>query len=379
MSINTGIRNTQDSVQNGLYPFFVRSNNIESLDSYDFDCEAVLTAGDGVGTGKVFHYYNGKFSAHQRVYVLKDFRGIDGKYFFYWFSHYFYNEVLKYTAKSSVDSVRRAMISEMPIILPPLKEQKAIAKVLSELDDFIEKLDRQIEKKQAIRDGMLEDLVSGKRRLPGFEGEWTEYLFDDYFVFISTNTASRNDMQDYGVIKNIHYGDVLIKHTNIISNFIGVPYLDMHYITKIKESHFLMDNDVVIADTAEDFTVGKAVQLCNVKDKVVSGLHTFACRPIYKTACGYLGYYLNSKTYHDSLIKYVTGIKVSSISKSSIKKTYINLPSYEEQTEIVNIIQSFDNELVVLKNKQSKYSKIKQGLMEDLLTGNIRLNAEEVQ
>ena len=112
VKIETGSRNTEDKNDDGQYPFFVRSQTVERIDSFHYDCEAVLTARDGVGTGKVFHYINGKFDAHQRVYVMSQFKQeVLGKYFYYWFSKNFYAEVAKYTAKSSVDSVRRQMIA----------------------------------------------------------------------------------------------------------------------------------------------------------------------------------------------------------------------------------------------------------------------------
>ena len=136
--ITTGCRDTQDNKPNGRYKFFVRSPIVERINVADYDCEAVLTAGDGVGTGKVFHYINGKFSAHQRVYVMNNFRGVDGKYFFYFFSKYFINEVEKYTAKSSVDSVRRAMIADMAFPHPKIDEQEDIVKALSTFDTYID-------------------------------------------------------------------------------------------------------------------------------------------------------------------------------------------------------------------------------------------------
>ncbi len=84
IKIETGSRNTEDKKDNGRYSFFVRSQKIERIDIYNYDCEAVLTAGDGVGTGKVFHYINGKFDAHQRVYILSQFKNVSAKYFYYY-------------------------------------------------------------------------------------------------------------------------------------------------------------------------------------------------------------------------------------------------------------------------------------------------------
>ena len=177
VDIGTGCRDTQDNVPHGKYPFFVRSPIVERIDVADYDCEAVLTAGDGVGTGKVFHYFQGRFAAHQRVYVMNNFHGIDGKYFYYYFSENFINEVEKYTAKSSVDSVRRAMIAKMEIPLPSMDEQKAIVKVLSDFDIHIANLAELIEKKKGIRDGALEDLVSGRTRLQGYQRDWVTVPF----------------------------------------------------------------------------------------------------------------------------------------------------------------------------------------------------------
>lgn len=110
-SITTGAKNTQDKIDDGEYPFYVRSSIIERINSYSFDGEAVLTAGDGVGTGKVIHYINGKFDFHQRVYKISDFsEKIDGYFFYLFFSNYFLKRIMSMTAKSSVDSVRMEYI-----------------------------------------------------------------------------------------------------------------------------------------------------------------------------------------------------------------------------------------------------------------------------
>src|SRR6185436_8549659 len=144
--ITTGNRNTQDRVDDGTYPFFVRSQTVERINSYSFDGEAVLTAGDGVGTGKVFHYVKGKFDAHQRVYLISNFKErVNGYFFYLYFSTHFYNRIMQMTAKSSVDSVRRDMISRMQVALPPTEaEQRAIATALSDVDGLLGGLDRLI-------------------------------------------------------------------------------------------------------------------------------------------------------------------------------------------------------------------------------------------
>ena len=137
-SISTGKSNTQDRIEDGKYPFYVRSPIVERSNRYLFDEEAVLTVGDGVGTGKVFHYVNGKYDLHQRVYRMFGFsEEISAKYFYYYFSNHFYDRVMAMTAKTSVDSVRYEMIADMEISLPNKQEQICISMLFEQLDNLI--------------------------------------------------------------------------------------------------------------------------------------------------------------------------------------------------------------------------------------------------
>jgi type I restriction enzyme S subunit len=167
LSISTGGRNTQDKITDGKYPFYVRSQTIERINSYSFDGEGVLTAGDGVGTGKIFHYINGKCDIHQRVYLMHNFsKRLLGYYFYIYFKNNFYDKVMSMTAKSSVDSVRREMIADMPIVLPSMNEQKLISSVLSDMEAELETLTLRLTKTQQIKQGMMQELLTGKTRLP---------------------------------------------------------------------------------------------------------------------------------------------------------------------------------------------------------------------
>ena len=136
--ISTGKSNTQDHIEDGAYPFYVRSQIINRSDRYLYDEEAVLTVGDGVGTGKVYHYVNGKYDLHQRVYRMYSFQNnMLGRYFYYYFSNSFYQRVMTMTAKTSVDSVRYEMIADMEILYPSRAEQKKIIKTFSDIDNLI--------------------------------------------------------------------------------------------------------------------------------------------------------------------------------------------------------------------------------------------------
>ena len=158
-SISTGKSNTQDRVEDGKYPFYVRSSIVERSNRYLFDEEAVLTVGDGVGTGKVFHYVDGKYDLHQRVYRMFDFeKDISAKYFFYYFSNNFYDRVMAMTAKTSVDSVRYEVISDMDIIVPHIKEQKFIADIFQNFDHLITLHQSKLGKLKKIKKSMLESM-----------------------------------------------------------------------------------------------------------------------------------------------------------------------------------------------------------------------------
>ena len=155
-SISTGKSNTQDKIDDGKYPFYVRSEIVEHSNRYLYDEEAVLTVGDGVGTGKVFHYVNGKYDLHQRVYRCYGFsEDISAKYFYYYFSKNFYDRVMQMTAKTSVDSVRYEMIADMDFIYPSLEEQIKIVSELTKIDNLITLHQHKLEKLKDIKKSLL--------------------------------------------------------------------------------------------------------------------------------------------------------------------------------------------------------------------------------
>ena len=136
-SITTGKSNTQDQSDEGIYPFFIRSDIPVKSKKYLYDQEAVITIGDG-NIGKVFHYVNGKFDLHQRCYKMADFKHISAKYFYWYFSTKFYKRAISMTAKATVDSVRLEMISEMDIKYPcSSREQNLIQSFLFNIDNLI--------------------------------------------------------------------------------------------------------------------------------------------------------------------------------------------------------------------------------------------------
>lgn len=208
-----------------------------------------------------------------------------------------------------------------------------------------------------------------KLRFKGFDDAWEQRKFDDVFNYLAHNSLSRDDLNDNeGSIKNIHYGDVLIKFGNVIdTKHEYIPYVNDNVKLENKAC-FLQDGDVVIADAAEDSTVGKCTEISESSDqKIVSGLHTIPCRPKNKFAKGFLGYYLNSNAYHDQLLPLMQGTKVSSISKTSLKETTIKFPSsIEEQKKVGACFHELDNLITLHQRQCEALKKQKQFFLQNM-------------
>jgi type I restriction enzyme, S subunit len=367
-SITTGNKNTQDRIDGAKYPFFVRSQTIERINTYSFDGEAVLTAGDGIGTGKIFHYINDKFDFHQRVYKMSHYKeNMDGYFFYLYFSNHFHNRIMQMTAKSSVDSVRREMIADMKIPLPPLPEQTAIATVLSDTDSLIQALEKKIAKKQLIKKGAMQELLTPK------EG-WVVVGFDEAFHFLSTASYSRAEVSKDANIKYVHYGDI---HTKL-DRFLDFKSFELPTVKEeqLKTYSLIKEGDLIMADASEDYEgIGKSVEVKNIGDtKAISGLHTYLLRGkegVFTN--GFKAYLHSNKFIKNQYDRLATGLKVYGVSKANLKQVQIPLPPIKEQTRIAQILSDMDSEIQILQKKLAKYKQLKQGLMQSLLTGKIRL------
>lgn len=259
--------------------------------------------------------------------------------------------------------------------LPSRKERVPIAAILTTQDKVIELKEKLLAEKQRQKKYLMQQLLTGKKRLPGFSGEWEKKGFDEVFTFGATNIFSRECMCEDSVgVKNIHYGDILVRYGEVLKlSEQEIPSLLSDIGAKI--TTFVDDGDVVIADTAEDLTAGKVVEVQETHGKkVASGLHTMLCKPIKGYfAPGWLGYYMNSETYHKQLVPYIAGVKVMSISKGNIVKTHILIPPIEEQTAIAEILSTADREIDLLRQDIEQEKQKKKALMQLLLTGIVRV------
>lgn len=218
------------------------------------------------------------------------------------------------------------------------------------------------------------DMAKPKIRFKGYTDDWEQRKLGDVLVSLQNNTLSRADLSnEAGVAKNVHYGDVLIKFGEVLDvSKEQLPMIsDESILTKYKTS-FLQNGDVIIADTAEDTTVGKCSEIVGLNDEVVlSGLHTIPYRPVEKFAPKYLGYYLNSDAYHNQLLPLMQGIKVTSISKSAMQDTDIIYPkSKEEQTEIGNYFDALDHLITLHQRKCEETKKLKKYMLQKMFPQN---------
>ena len=358
MKIETGSRNTENKTNTGIYPFFVRSQKIESIDTYHYNCEAVLTAGDGVGTGKVFHYYIGKFDAHQRVYVMSGFNGISGRYFYYYFSETFEKEVSKYTAKSSVDSVRHDMIAEMKIPLPPLPEQQRIAEALSDVDGMISSLEKLVAKYKSIKTACLQQMFPQngetvpRMRLPGFTGAWEQRKFEE--IAVRSSVICSDD-----TLPRVEYEDIVS----------GAGRLN-------KDIYAKQSSKSGIAFHQGDVLYGKLrPYLQNWLLPTFDGLAVgdfWVLQP--QNADSSFLYRLIQSRQFDEVANQSTGTKMPRADWKLVSKTVFSIPSnISEQAAIGTYFTGLDSLITLHQRKLEKIQKIKQGMMQQLLTGKIRL------
>ncbi len=205
-------------------------------------------------------------------------------------------------------------------------------------------------------------------RFKGFSEEWTQKKYTETFdTSVSNNTFSRAELTtEKTSTQNVHYGDILIKYNSVLD----VKNEDIPYIpedVKIDSKNLLKNGDIVFADTAEDETCGKATEINNIdNEKLVAGLHTFVARPKTKFKSQYLGYFVNSPAYHNQLLPFMQGTKVTSISKISIQKTLINFPSATEQNKIGSIFSQIDSLIASTQKEHDKLVTLKKCMLQKM-------------
>ena len=252
-------------------------------------------------------------------------------------------------AAGTMQIVNRTEFSELKTWLPSLIEQQAIGAFFKQLDHLITLHQR----KCVFLFSFFRACISMNFIASTFS--WEQRKFGEVFdCTVPNNTLSRVELSyDEGTVLNVHYGDVLIKYGSVLDvQKDDIPRIPHRCIEDFNGA-LLQDGDVIIADTAEDETTGKACEIGNLQGSaIVSGLHTMVCRPRNRMALGYLGYYLNSNAYHHQLLPLMQGIKVLSLSRSNIQKTSVSYPSAMKEQQLIASYFSQLDHLITLHQRE---------------------------
>lgn len=274
---------------------------------------------------------------------------------------------------SHISNLSQQVLASLKIPLPTLAEQKAIATALSDADDLIESLEKLIAKKRKIKQGTMQELLTGRKRLPGFSGKWETFRFDQLFTVLRNASHSRSELASDGEVAYVHYGDIHTHPTAFLNPATLQAFLPR---TKVRAIQRLMDGDLLMVDASEDTTaIGKAVEIVGLDGReAIAGLHTLALRGSKECLTnGFKGYLQFMPTVRAALVRLATGVSVYGITKSGVKTVEVTIPKRAEQSAIAAILSDMDGEIAALEAKLSKSRLIKQGMMQELLTGRIRL------
>ena len=274
-----------------------------------------------------------------------------------------HDDLAKRAQGKSVVHVHGNDIAEIEVSYPSESEQKRISSVVLDLDSLITLHQRKHDKLVQLKKSMLDKMfpkpgeTEPEIRFAGFTDPWEQRKLGDCFDFLQNNTLSRADLNlESGSARNIHYGDILIKFGDCLG--LGsdkLPFVDDESILSKYVNSTLRVGDIIFADTAEDESAGKCVELVELPNEpVISGLHTIPVRPKFPFGSGYLGHYLNAPAYHDQLLPLMQGVKVISVSKTTLQDTQICFPTVSEQSAIGASLNALDFLITLHQRKRRK-------------------------
>jgi type I restriction enzyme, S subunit len=275
------------------------------------------------------------------------------------------DNLLKKIGGSTVGHAKVDDIRFLQIALPPIKaEQEAIAEALSDADALIESLGQLIAKKRQIKQGAMQELLTGKKRLPGFSREWEEKRLGELAVFHKGKGLPKSSLAPYGKVACIHYGELFTSYPETIREIISR--------TNNSEDSFKSITNDVLMPTSDVTPNGLAKASCIGVSGVILGGDILVIRSDEERVNGsFLSYVIRHQ--EAQVLQLVTGTTVFHLYASDMRKFRLPLPTVAEQQAIVTILSDMDADIDTLEAKQSKANQIKKGMMQELLTGRIRL------
>ena len=277
-----------------------------------------------------------------------------------------FNKLSALASGGTAKGISQKSLSGLKLFFPKAyNEQQKIGSFFSHLDELITLHQRMLDEYKTLKKTMLSKMFPKNSekypelRFSGFTDAWELRKLGDILLFsVPTNNLSRSKLNyENGNVKNIHYGDILVKFDSVVcATNSQIPFINEGEI-EVKDSYLLRDGDIVIADTAEDESTGKSVEIYGTLGmKLVSGLHTIVARPKLSFASFYLGYYMNSWSYHKQLLPLMQGIKVLSLSKANVAKTKISYPKELVEQQKIGSFFKYLDELITLHQRNEKFS-----------------------
>ena len=278
------------------------------------------------------------------------------------------------TTGQAYPQISLKQVREAVVPLPPIHEQRAVSEALSDLDSTIERLWNLITKKRDMRAGVLRRLLTGETRLPGFSEPWREKRLGDHVSFLKNGVQSRAQLTLNDPVRYLHYGDIHVAQSLRLhireTEMPRLPTLEAARLSRLE------DGDLVFVDASEDLAgVGKSLEVTGSEGiEAVAGQHTIAARFDKDVlADGFKGYLQHIPAFTTHLRRLAAGTKVYATNRKHIASAEILLPEPDEQRAIVRVLSDMDAEITTLEARLEKTRALKQGMMQALLTGRVRL------
>lgn len=329
--------------------------------SYPEKGDVLISAAGTLGRTVVFDGRPAYFQDSNIVWLKIDKSQLCNDYL----AHYY--KVIKWASSegSTISRLYNGIICDTEILLPPLEEQAAIAEALSDVDSLISSLQKLIKKKKAIKQGAMQELLTGKKRLPEFSGEWNQFRLGEMTEIYSGGTPSTTISEYWGgSIPWMNSGELNNKKIYDVEGRItqkGMQNSSAHLIPKYC---------VLIGLAGQGKTRGTAaynyISLCT--NQSIAAIY-----PNDKKFDSRFLYYIIDSMY-ESLRELSSGDGGrGGLTKGLISNLEIYMPEVPEQQAIAQVLSDMDSEIEQLEKKLAKYQQIKQGMMQELLTGRIRL------
>ena len=349
-------------VRDNRYPYPIYANGLTQQGLYGFSNCAEEPAGSITVTargtlGQAF-YRDTPFVAIGRLLVLKPKVSLDARFFCEYINYGIHFAV----ESTGVPQLTAPQVSRYQLLVPTESEQRAIAEALSDVDGLLNALEALIAKKQAIKQAVMQQLLTGKTRLPGFSGAWETKRLGEIVSFFKGSGLSKTDLSLDGKRRCIHYGELFTTYGECITEVLHGTDRDRTFFLSLCNDVLMPGSDVTpnglataSCISASDVILGGDILVIRVPSDIINGI--------------FLAYAI--KINHNQVMQLVSGTTVYHLYARDMANFSFVMPSIQEQNAIVRILSDMDSEIVALEQRRDKTRDIKQGMMQQLLTGRV--------